>query len=80
MKLVEQKDKNYFDTFGLGDPDVPEAEMLDSESDSKFLQGFGERKTFTIDLENEDAAPPNKKANSDKNSSEENIFNCCNLQ
>ena len=80
MELVEQKDTNYFQTFNWPNPDVPEAEMLLSESDSKFLQGWGGRKTFTIDLENEDAAPPNKKVKIDKNSSEENIFNCCNLQ
>ena len=49
MKLVEQKDTNYFRTFTWWDnPDVPEAEMLLSESDSKFLKGYGFRKTFTI--------------------------------
>ena len=53
MKLVEQKDKNYLQTFIDGyfarNPDVPEAEMLLSESDSKFLKGHGYRKTFTIE-------------------------------
>ena len=51
MKLVEQKDTNYLQSFFHGDKaDVPEAEMLLSESDSKFLKGSGDRKTFTIDL------------------------------
>ena len=54
MKLVEQKDTNYLQTFYEGywgrNPDVPEAEMLLSESDSKFLYGEGYRETFTIYL------------------------------
>ena len=66
MKLVEQKDTNYLQTFfeeyNGRNPDVPEAEMLLSESDSKFLKGWGYRRTFTIE-----------------NSSEQNIFKCCNL-
>ena len=66
MELVEQKETNYLKTFSEGflggNPDVPEAEMLLSESDSKFLKGFGYRRTFTIE-----------------NSSEQNIFKCCNL-
>ena len=64
MELVEQKDTNYFQTFFWSwNPDVPEAEMLLSESDSKFVRGGGYRRTFKIE-----------------NSSEEKIFNRCNLQ
>jgi len=50
MELVETKDTNYFENFLVDDPDVPEAEMLLSESDSKFVEGFGWRTTFTIEL------------------------------
>ena len=50
MELVEQKETNYLKTLLWPNPDVPEAEMLLSESDSKFLKGFGARQTFTIDL------------------------------
>ena len=54
MELVEQKDPNYLLTFyeryNGRNPDVPEDEMRLSESDSKFLEGLGYRKTFTIDL------------------------------
>ena len=53
MKLVERKDTSYFETFiegALGaNPDVKEAEMKLSESDSKFANGYGWRKTFTIE-------------------------------
>ena len=66
MELVQRKDTNYLQTFSwsiVGDPDVEEAEMILSESDSKFVEGYGWRITFTIE-----------------NSSEQNIFNCCNLQ
>ena len=49
MKLVERKDISYLDTFNVLNPDVPEAEMKLSESDSKFVSGFGWRRTFTIE-------------------------------
>ena len=54
MELVETKDKSYLKTYfedakyGVN-PDVAEAEMKLSESDSKFACGFGRRKTFTIE-------------------------------
>ena len=51
MKLVERKDKSYFETFLQLFPDVKEAEMKLSESDSKFVQGRGYRSTFTIENE-----------------------------
>ena len=48
MKLVERKETNYLQTFWSQYPDVPEAEMMLSESDSKFVYGTGWRTTFTI--------------------------------
>ena len=63
MELVERKDRNYFHTLQFLSPDVEKAEMILSESDSKFVQGLGWRRTFTI-----------------RNLSEQNNFNCCNLQ
>ena len=65
MRLVDRKDTRYLETFiNSADPDVNEAEMKLSESDSKFLHGWGSRRTFTI---------KNKSYNS-------NIQNCCSLQ
>ena len=50
MKLVNGKDATYFETFRWSwNPDVEEAEMKLSESDSKFVQGEGWRRTFTIE-------------------------------
>ena len=49
MELVKSKDSSYLQTFvKSSDPDVPEAEMKLSESDSKFVQALGSRKTFTL--------------------------------
>ena len=49
MELVERKDRSYFETFlYVEEADVKEAEMKLSESDLKFVQGFGCRRTFTI--------------------------------
>ena len=56
MELVEQKDTNYLQTFNVLNPDVPEAEMLVSESDSKFLNGVGQRRTFTIENPSENCS------------------------
>ena len=53
MELVETKDKSYLKTYFEGangvNPDVAEAQMKLSESDSKFAHGFSLRKTFTIE-------------------------------
>ena len=49
LDLVERKDEDFMNTFGLGmNADVDKAEMMLSESDSKFVWGWGQRKTFTI--------------------------------
>ena len=50
LELVERRDTSYLQTFDRFYPDVPEAEMLLSESDSKYVQGCGWRKTFTIEF------------------------------
>ena len=48
-KLVEEKDPKFFATFVRSkNPDVSEAEMKLSESDSKFVKGWCRRKTFII--------------------------------
>ena len=49
LKLVERKDTSYFETFLRSNPDVEEAEMKLSESNSKFVEGLGSRITFTIE-------------------------------
>ena len=66
LRMVEGKDTSYLKTFGRSSPDVEEAKMKLSESDSKFVDGFCWRKTFTIE-------------NSSKNSPFK-ISNCCPLQ
>ena len=50
LKLIERKDHKFLKTFSWHDPDVPEAEMKLSESDSKYIFGECERWTYTIDL------------------------------
>jgi len=51
MALVERKDPIYLGTFqtSFQNPDVKEAEMTLSESNSKFVYGWGRRRTFTIE-------------------------------
>ena len=49
LDLVERKDEDFMHTFQEEMyADVDKAEMLLSESDSKFVLGGGQRKTFTI--------------------------------
>ena len=51
MELVERKDSTYLQTFQRSwKIDVGEAEMKLSKSDSKFLQGVGRRRTFTMEI------------------------------
>ena len=40
MELVDRQDQSYLKTFDSANPDVPEAEMKLSESDSKFVHGW----------------------------------------
>ena len=51
LKLAEKKDPNYFKSFSWPNPDVDKSQMKLSESNSKFVQGFCWRKTFTITVQ-----------------------------
>ena len=52
LKLVELKDHNFMQTFQDGmNADVNKAEMMLSESNSKFVRGHYRRFTFTIENE-----------------------------
>ena len=48
MELVERKDQSYLASFTFGLLYSKKAYMKLSESDSKFVDGQGLRKTFTI--------------------------------
>ena len=48
LKLIERKDSCYLQTFNTPFPDVDKAEMMLSESNSKFVQGVSTRTTFTF--------------------------------
>ena len=58
LKLIERQNNDFLNTFQGGFPDVNEAEMAASESDSKFLRAHGRRFTFTI----ENVLPSNSKS------------------
>ena len=51
--MVERRDTSYLQTFGAyryeRNPDVDETEMMLSESDSKYVRGWSNRKTFFIE-------------------------------
>ena len=50
LKLAEWKDYDFMQTFySKMDADVTKAEMMLSESDSKFVHCYGWRETFTIE-------------------------------
>ena len=49
LELVERKDTSYLQSFWPDDPDVDETEMMLSESDSKYVEGYSYRKTFVIE-------------------------------
>ena len=50
MELVEKRDASYLQTFWFNDrADVDETEMMLSESDSKYVYGNCQRKTFAIE-------------------------------
>ena len=46
LQLVERKDENFMQTFNLFEGALDD--MGASESDSKYVYGFGYRETFTI--------------------------------
>ena len=49
LELVERRDKSYLHTFSYSNPDVEKAEMMLSESDSKYVHGCSMRRTFVIE-------------------------------
>ena len=53
LKLVEKSDTSYFKTFYEGawgrNPDVDETEKMLFESDSKYVYGWCDRRTFVIE-------------------------------
>ena len=49
LKLVDENDSNYFNSFKAENPDVDKIEMLHSKSESKFARGQAWRKTSIID-------------------------------
>ena len=57
MKLVEEKNRFYFQTFDdFIDPDVDETEMMHSESNSKYVLSGCDRRTFTIENSSESSS------------------------
>ena len=95
LDLVERKDTSYFKTFTSLEPDVEDAEMKLSESESKYVNGFCYRKTFTIENSSYRKFNPFTIENSSENSfeyssestfenlsdgSSNKICNCCFLQ
>ena len=46
FKMVQSKDPIYLETFSSSNPDVKEIEMMLSESDSKFVDGYCLRRTY----------------------------------
>ena len=55
MELVEKEDTNHLQTFVECSPDVEESEIILSESDSKYVNGWVQRRTFSI----ENSSPTN---------------------
>ena len=57
LQLVERRDASYFQTFWRSsNPDVGEAEMMLSESDSKYVYGLSRRRTFCIEKSSENSS------------------------
>ena len=54
MQLIEKKDRVYLQTFSQMNPDVDEASMKVSESDSKFCFTFCARETRSYHLPNQE--------------------------
>ena len=49
LELVEKRDTSYFQTLQSSDPDVNKAQMILSESNSKYVYAWSERLTFIIE-------------------------------
>ena len=53
LRLVERKNASYLESFIFFNyADVDEDEMKLSESNSKFIEGWGHRRSFTIEIPN----------------------------
>ena len=81
LELVDQTDNDFMNTFY--EPlmaDVEEDELKASESDSKYVHGWGWRKTFTI--ENSLPANGTEKTlpNQHTRSTKQKVFNHCSSQ
>ena len=61
MQLAERKDPNFNETLWVPEKNVGEAEMRRSESSSKFVKGWCNRKTFIIKDLDYITEPPTKK-------------------
>ena len=58
LELIERRDTSYLQTFfdwfiNKENPDVPETEMMLSKSDSKYVRGRAQRRTFVIENSSE---------------------------
>ena len=85
LKLVEEKNKDYFETFFWStNPDVDEDEMKSSTSTSKYVSGYCRRKTFRIPTFQDINHPDMDKTdveNSDTNDTDiDDRKNCCGCQ
>ena len=49
LELIERRDTSYINFFQALHPDVDENEMMLSESNSKYVQGWSRRRTFVIE-------------------------------
>ena len=49
VKLLEKEDSNYMYSYLFGLSDVSDIEISDSESDSRFLEARGLRRTLKIE-------------------------------
>ena len=49
LNLIERRDTSYLHTFRWIFPDVDETEMMLSESNSKYVNGWSVRRTFVIE-------------------------------
>ena len=80
LELVERKDMRFLRTFYSPNPDVDEAEMKLSESESKYVKALSSRRTFCIENSPEKISKNSNKYWSDNSSlysyasSIENVF------
>ena len=58
LEWVERRDTNYLKTFSSWYPDVDKTEMMLSESDSKYVKGESQRRTFVIENLSETSSEP----------------------